>query len=593
MSTAGSSTNAAREWARGPIKESTQVVFSGVESSGYGRGRSIRLNPRGGGQRRSSQIWGSFVNRSLRLLMGIATLAIVAPSLLLVLPEGVSELIPWLSPDPGEVSSPRSAEEGERLQPLAVEGPASQKPPDSNSAHSHDIASVPGNQVPLVPPTFQTDTTQTIHTTIDTSPNSTDATSSEATSTTRADAPDSDDAPDDKTSGTITGEACPCTVTGTAELEGNISLQGDLTVMGGTLIARPGVNVSGNGYQIMFMNGGKADFQGTPTSTWSGDGSSANLTRDVNFSNLRRIMFHEGAGKSTLRYFAVTDSGTGQLGDYSIHFHLNGNSTRGTLVEGVVVLNSRHHAFVPHGSHGITFRDTIAKNGKCEAYWWDQPEFQSTSQVNNSNDILYDHVLADGVTNCAGDSRGFRLSGIELGAGQGNVIRNSVVRNVKPSHAKDCSGYHWPELSDKQPSSWTFSNNASYGSACNGIFVWQNDNEEHIVNGFAGDGIDHGAYTNRYDYRNVDVDFIQIHAVGWSVTGGSADVVTAFKHNLDGGPVNLKSVSIGRFIVDNASNGGSTPATYNLDNVGLACGDIEWKSAVPGTKVVVDGKECG
>jgi hypothetical protein len=382
-------------------------------------------------------------------------------------------------------------------------------------------------------------------------------------------------------------------VNGTTELKGDISLHGDIMVMGGTLVARPGVNVNGNGYQIMFMDGGRADFQGTKTFTWSGNGSNANLSRDINFRNLRRIMFHEGAGKSTLRYFTIRDSGTSKLGDYSLHFHLNGNSTRGTLVEGVVVVGSKHHSFVPHGSHGITFRDTIAKDGRCEAYWWDPPEFQSTNQGNNSNDTVYEHALADGVTNCPGDDRGFRLAAFELGAGKGNTVRNSVARNVKPSHAKDCAGFKWPELSDKQPSSWTFTNNASYESKCNGIFVWQNDSEEHIVNGFTGDdGIDHGAYRNRYEYRNVDVPYAEIHAVGWSVTGGRIGRVTAFKHNLSGDPVRFVDVAIDSFIVNNAEDNGTTPATYVLSNTGLSCANVVYQSVVPGTKVVIEGNEC-
>lgn len=390
----------------------------------------------------------------------------------------------------------------------------------------------------------------------------------------------------------ITGTVCPCTVTGTSELKGTVNLNGDLMVDGGLLVARPGVKVNGNGYQIMFMNGGRADFQGSATSTWSGDGSNANVSRDINFDNMRRIMFHHGAGKSTLKFFSITNSGTSALGDYSLHFHHNGNSTRGTLVQGVAVVNSKHHAFVPHGSHGITFKDTIAKNGRCDAYWWDEPAFQSQDTSNNSHDIVYDHALADGVTNCSGDNRGFRLSAFHLGAGKGNVVKNSVARNVKPSHAKDCSGFFWPELHHNHPLSWGFANNASYGSACNGIFVWQNNSQEHIVNGFRGDGIDHGAYVNRYDYRNVDVEFIEVHALGWKVTGGSADKVEVFSHVLAGDPVVFTNVSIGSFVVDNASNGGKIPGTYVLNGSGLSCGDIVYGSVVSGTKVVIDGTEC-
>jgi hypothetical protein len=184
------------------------------------------------------------------------------------------------------------------------------------------------------------------------------------------------------------------------------------------------------------------------------------------------------------------------------------------------------------------------------------------------------------------------LSAFELGAGKGNIIKNSVARNINPSHKKDCAGFEWPELSNRQPSSWTFSNNASYGSSCHGIFVWQNDGETHIVNGFRGDGISHGAYQNQYDYRNVDVAYIGVHALGWSVTGGKTPIVSVFKHTIGDDPVTFTNIAIGRFVIDNASGGGTLPGTYILKNTGLTCAKIEYDSVVPGTRVVVDGAEC-
>jgi hypothetical protein len=382
-------------------------------------------------------------------------------------------------------------------------------------------------------------------------------------------------------------------VTGTVELVGDINLKGDLIVDGGTLVARPGVNVTGNGYQIMFVKGGKADFQGTPVFTWSGDGSNANIERDINFSGLRRLIFTDGAATSILRYFRVDNSGTSNPGDFVIHFHRNGNATSGTIVEGVVVTNAKNHAFVPHGSHGITFKETIAKNVQCDAYWWHPPDFQSTSTINNSNNIVYDRALADGVTSCAGDDRGFRLSAFFLGAGTGNVVKNSVARNVRPSSPKDCAGFHWPELSEKQPGSWRFENNASYGSACHGIFVWQNNSAVHVINGFRGDGISNGAYINQFEYNNVKVDYVQIHALGgWSVTGGSIGRVEALKHNIEGEPVTFTDVAISEFIVDNARNGGTVPGHYVLTGPGLTCEDITYKSVVPGTIITIDGSDC-
>ena len=402
------------------------------------------------------------------------------------------------------------------------------------------------------------------------------------------------------TGGVITGSMCPCTVTGTATLEGKISLQGDLVVDGGTLVARSGVDLEGNGNQIMFMNGGKADFQGTPTSTWSGNGSNQNLKRDINFNNLGRIMFHMGAGPSTLKYFTVSNSGTSAIGDYPLHWHLNGNSTRGTIVEGVVVVNGKHHAFVPHGSHGITFRETIAKTTKGDAYWWDPPGTNESCSLkrhctlDNSNNITYDRALADGVTNAPGDNRGWRLAGFNLGAGSGNVIRNSLAINVAASHVKDCSGFHWPGKANHNDGGnvWFFSSNRAINpSGCHGIFVWQNDGNKHVVEGFSGSGIDHGAYTNLYEYRNVQVPYMNVHAAGVSVIGGRIDTVFAKRHRNDRTPTaEFRDVSIGRFVIQNGK--GEVPGTYVLVNTGLTCEDIQVESIVSGTKVTVDGEEC-
>lgn len=396
--------------------------------------------------------------------------------------------------------------------------------------------------------------------------------------------------------GTITGSACPCTVTGTATLKGSISLKGDLIVDGGTLVARPGVDLNGNGFQIMFMNGAKADFQGSKTSTWSGDGGNANSNRDIKFKNLRRIMFHQGAGKSILKYFSVSNSGSSSLGDYPLHWHLNGGTTSGTIVEGVAVIGGKRHAFVPHGSHGITFKDTIALSTTDTAYWWDGPGTNNCSGLkrdcitDNSNNIVFDHALAFGVKPLAGDD-GHRVSGFRLGAGSGNVVRNSAATNI--SGGADCAGFHWPEDANQNRGGnvWVFSNNRSTSPDCHGIFVWQNDERDHIINGFVGQGVDQGAYVNRYQYRNIDVSYIEVHALGWSVVNSTVDRVFVAGHNkISEGAVTFDNVGIGTFTIDNGD--GHIPGTYILNDTGLACGDIEYDSVMPGTRVIIDGAEC-
>lgn len=392
-------------------------------------------------------------------------------------------------------------------------------------------------------------------------------------------------------------------ITGTLELKGHVSLNEDLIVVGGTLVARPGVHVEGNGHQIMFMNGGKADFQGTKVAhTWSGNGADANLKRDIVFNNMRRIMFHHGAGKSTLRYFTISNSGTpGVLGDYPLHFHLNKNSTRGTLVEGVVVVNGRNHAFVPHGSHGITFRDTIAWNTSDTAYWWDQagtnvssaddrrcPEEDKYCTTDNSNDITYDHALAYDVEPRAGD-HGHRVSGFVLRSGSGNVIKNSAATKIRGG--ADCAGYHWPEDANKNVGGnvWVFENNRSSSSDCHGIFVWQNDGNNHVVRNFTGDAIDHGAYGNSYHYINANVPYVEVHASGWKMTGGHATAVRAAPGRFEG-TITFTDIVIGSFTIDNAES--EERISYRLNNTGISCGEIVYRSVRADTRVWVNNNPC-
>lgn len=530
---------------------------------------------------------------SFRILLGLITVALVIPVAALYSQSGLS---PWAeaqaSPPTSDEGSPSEQPQGHSIGEAVDKGEnertgAKGSPPDHSrgKGHQHTTSSSTHSESTI---------TNTSNSSTPTSTPLTTSTSSAPTTTT------SITHDPGQVDGVITGDACPCTVMGTVALQGQINLKGDLMVMGGTLVARPGVNLNGNGFQIMFMDGGRADFQGTPVFTWSDNGRSQNLTRDINFRNLRRIMFHSGAGPSVLKYFTVSDSGTSALGDYPIHFHLNGNSTRGTIVEGVVVINGRNHAFVPHGSHGITFRDTIAKNIRNDAYWWDPPGTNGEcvkgvgcDPIDNSNDILYDHALADGVTG------GRRVSGFFLGVGDNVTVRNSAAINIVGSpNARFCSGFHWPEFTNGSSRGanrvWTFHNNHSYSpSGCDGIFVWQNDSFEHVIDGFSGGGIDHGAYSNKYVYRNVNVPDVLIHAAGWRMENSHAGDVTAVKHRSASHPtVVFDNVSIDSFTVDNGTDSGEIPGVYILNGSGLTCDQIIYRSVVPGTSVILDGNEC-
>jgi hypothetical protein len=125
--------------------------------------------------------------------------------------------------------------------------------------------------------------------------------------------------------------------------------------------------------------------------------------------------------------------------------------------------------------------------------------------------------------------------------------------------------------------------------------VWQNTSSQHLIDGFKGDGIENGAYLNRYLYKNIDVDFVVGHALGRGsgevvFDGGSIGTVRIPRHNLAGKPMIFRNMNIGSFQIDNAD--GDNAGTYLIDNTNLSCSAIEYESVFPGTRVVIDGAEC-
>lgn len=395
---------------------------------------------------------------------------------------------------------------------------------------------------------------------------------------------------DPETTGSITGDACPCTVTGTVELKGEVNLKGDLMVKGGTLVARPGVRINGNRFQIAFMGGGKADFRGSQVATWSGNGSNANLKRDIEFRNLRRIMFHDTA-PSVLSYISVIDSGTlGVEDDYPLHWHFSGDSSRGTVVEGVVVLNGQNHAYVPHASHGITFRNIMAKNTLgTQAFWWNTTRMspcpsdsRGKCTLNDSHNISVDRALIDGVT-----GPGTRIAAFAMGQGNNNSLTNSVTRNVGSSAS--CSGYLWDADTHGD---WFFSSNTAMSGPCErAIFHWQNREDGEVIQDFKSNlQIDHGAYRNTHEYRNIDVPIFVGHALGYTVRDSRIGHVILEKHPTTGGdPVEFINVTLDKISVRDAQG---DSGVYIFDETNITCGEVQLESAHSASKVIVNGVDC-
>jgi hypothetical protein len=208
-----------------------------------------------------------------------------------------------------------------------------------------------------------------------------------------------------------------------------------------------------------------------------------------------------------IRYVAPTVGDSDATGRYGLHIHMSGDGSRGSVVEGVVIRDAGNHAFVPHASHGITFRDTIAFNVLNEAYWWDEPlepDGDDVDVTNDTNDLIWDRAVAAGV-DLGVEGNQFRLSAFYLGNGENVTLTNSVAVGVQGQSGGDRSGFIWPESSE---SVWIFENNIAHNNESNGIFVWQNNRDTHEVNEFtayynAGAGVNHGAYGNAYQYTDL------------------------------------------------------------------------------------------
>ena len=294
-----------------------------------------------------------------------------------------------------------------------------------------------------------------------------------------------------------------------------------------------------------------------------------------------------------LRYLGPRQGGGGSsesvLGRYGLHFHHCHGGSRNSVVEGVVVRDCGGHAFVPHMSHGITFRSCISYETFEAAYWWDEHD--------TTNDLLIDRCVAAGV-HADPEIHGYRLAGFALGKGRRLRIRDCVAFGVIGNNPS--AGYVWPEA----PSGlWLFRNNLAHNNAVAGIFVWQNVREPHVVRRFTAyrngeAGIIHGAYFNAYHYKDLDLrdqtNAIELHAAGrpdyrghpqsWAdVRAGRLWVVD---HQLPGdGPVLFRDCTFtGGVVVD---DGQQEPGDLDFVNCGLAAADFDVGSMHTSTVVRV------
>ena len=255
-----------------------------------------------------------------------------------------------------------------------------------------------------------------------------------------------------------------------------------------------------------------------------------NLTRNVRIEGTpghRSHVFVRSSSPQKLKGVAIRHVGPRKkaeeftelvLGRYGLHLHMCGDGSRGSEVEGVVIRDAGNHTFVPHLSNGIAFRDCISHNTFEDAFWWDgAPDTRTPGSP--SHDILYERCVAS-LVQYDPPFRGFTLTGFSLGRGNGNVIRDSVAVGIQGD--TNAAGFQWPEGGE---GIWEFERNIAHNNANHGIFTWQNTGKLHVITSFtayhnAGAGISHGAYNNRYTYRDSTLfgnrgGALIVHADSW------------------------------------------------------------------------------
>lgn len=210
-----------------------------------------------------------------------------------------------------------------------------------------------------------------------------------------------------------------------------------------------------------------------------------NLTRDVTIQGTqdgRAHVFVRSHKPQTVRYATfrhMGPNGDGPVdGRYPLHFHMMHEGSRGSLIEGVLVRDAGDHAFVPHHSNGMTFRDTVAYNVQNTAYWWD-PDHRT-------DDTLYERALALEVS--SGRDTGAHLNGFRMAKGVGNACIECVA--VQVSGGRPSAGFGWTE---DHPNKWEFRDSIAHNNN-NGVYHWRN--EPHVPEGSVHEHIGFVAYHN-------------------------------------------------------------------------------------------------
>jgi hypothetical protein len=294
-----------------------------------------------------------------------------------------------------------------------------------------------------------------------------------------------------------------------------------------------------------------------------------NLTRNVRIEGTpggRTHVFIRSRRRQLISFASVRHSGPRRrrgsftksvLGRYGVHFHHAYEGSRGSLVEGVVVRDCGNHCFVPHVSHGITFRSCIAYDSFETPFWWDEGDV--------TNHVTWEECIS-ALVEPDDQTVAHDITGFFLGKGEGNVARRCTAVGI--GGRLTASGFQWPP--EPANAVWIFEDCIAHNNAVNGIFVWQRVPDVSTIERFAGyhngkAGIEHGSFKNAFVYSdslllgNAGAQ-VMLHANS-TVTGGTGLTFSSVRMEGGGAGVDILHHTI------------ATPDPVRFESCSFAGGD--------------------
>lgn len=199
-----------------------------------------------------------------------------------------------------------------------------------------------------------------------------------------------------------------------------------------------------------------------------------------------------------LRYMGVH----GVAGRMPVHLHGNGETARGSSIS-VTVRDWENTALQAHLSNGINFHRSIGYQGRGAFFAW------NFGLANATHDISITESAAAALrTLSAAEAR--RFHAFRFAHGDRNSVIDCAVLGMIATGAEfgpgssNAAGFFWPESGGGV---WTGRNLYAQGVPAV-VGTWQNNSNLHVVENVTGFNvnalINHGAYTNIYQYIGVD-----------------------------------------------------------------------------------------